>query len=45
MSKNSYKAGTINNLYARAKDVIPGGNSLLSKRREMFAPEQWPAFF
>ena len=45
MSKNSYKAGTINNLYARAKDVIPGGNSLLSKRREMFAPEQWPAYF
>jgi glutamate-1-semialdehyde 2,1-aminomutase len=45
MSNKSYGKGAINNLYARAIDVIPGGNSLLSKRREMFAPEQWPAFF
>lgn len=45
MSKNPDRQGSIDNLYARAKDVIPGGNSLLSKRREMFAPEQWPAFF
>ena len=45
MSNKSYGKDAINNLYARAIDVIPGGNSLLSKRREMFAPEQWPAFF
>ena len=28
-----------------AKQVIPSGNMLLSKRPEMFLPEQWPAYF
>ena len=32
-------------LWQRAKRVIPGGNMLLSKRSEMFLPEQWPAYF
>jgi glutamate-1-semialdehyde 2,1-aminomutase len=32
-------------LWTRAKRVIPGGNSLLSKRPEMFLPEQWPTYF
>lgn len=32
-------------LWNRAKNVIPGGNMLLSKRAEMFLPEQWPAYF
>ncbi|MCQ2074019.1 MAG: aminotransferase class III-fold pyridoxal phosphate-dependent enzyme [Bacteroidaceae bacterium] len=32
-------------LYKRAKQLIPGGNMLLSKRPEMFLPEQWPAYF
>ena len=32
-------------LWRRAKQVIPGGNMLLSKRPEMFLPEQWPAYF
>jgi glutamate-1-semialdehyde 2,1-aminomutase len=32
-------------LWKRAKRVIPGGNMLLSKRVEMFLPEQWPAYF
>lgn len=32
-------------LWKRAKNVIPGGNMLLSKRSEMFLPEQWPAYF
>ena len=32
-------------LYKRAKSIIPGGNMLLSKRPEMFLPEQWPAYF
>lgn len=32
-------------LWKRAKQVIPGGNMLLSKRAEMFLPEQWPAYF
>jgi glutamate-1-semialdehyde 2,1-aminomutase len=32
-------------LWKRAKRSIPGGNMLLSKRAEMFLPEQWPAYF
>ncbi len=32
-------------LYKKAKKIIPGGTQLLSKRPEMFAPEQWPAYF
>lgn len=32
-------------LWRRAKKVIPGGSMLLSKRAEMFLPEQWPAYF
>lgn len=32
-------------LWQRAKLLIPGGNMLLSKRAEMFLPEQWPAYF
>ena len=32
-------------LWRRAKTVIPGGNMLLSKRPEMFLPEHWPAYF
>ena len=32
-------------LYKRAKKIIPGGNMLLSKRPEMFLPENWPAYF
>ncbi len=33
------------NLYKRAKKIIPGGTMLLSKRPEMFLPENWPAYF
>lgn len=32
-------------LYKRAKEIIPGGTQLLSKRPEMFLPEQWPAYY
>lgn len=32
-------------LYRRAKEIIPGGTQLLSKRPEMFAPECWPAYY
>ena len=32
-------------LWRRAKRVIPGGNMLLSKRPEMFLPDQWPSYF
>jgi len=31
-------------LYKRAKQIIPGGVGLLSKRPEMYAPNQWPAY-
>lgn len=37
--------GTGQKLWKRAKGIIPGGNMLLSKRAEMFLPEQWPAYF
>lgn len=37
--------GTGQKLWKRAKKMIPGGNMLLSKRAEMFLPDQWPAYF
>lgn len=37
--------GSGQKLWKRAKRVIPGGNMLLSKRAEMFLPDQWPAYF
>ncbi|MFC1452007.1 aminotransferase class III-fold pyridoxal phosphate-dependent enzyme [Verrucomicrobiota bacterium] len=33
------------NLYRKAKTLIPGGVQLLSKRPEMAAPDQWPAYY
>lgn len=32
-------------LWDKAKKVIPGGTQLLSKRSEMFLPEQWPSYY
>ena len=32
-------------LYNRAKQLIPGGTMLLSKRPEMFLPDNWPAYY
>lgn len=32
-------------LWKRAKQIIPGGNMLLSKRSEMFLPDKWPSYF
>ncbi len=37
--------GTGQKLWKRAKQIIPGGNMLLSKRAEMYLPDQWPAYF
>jgi glutamate-1-semialdehyde 2,1-aminomutase len=37
--------GTGQKLWKRAKQVIPGGNMLLSKRAEMFLPDLWPSYF
>jgi len=32
-------------LYDKAKRLIPGGTQLLSKRPELFLPEQWPVYY
>lgn len=32
-------------LYEKARRRIPGGTQLLSKRPEMFLPEQWPSYY
>lgn len=37
--------GTSQDLYKKAKTIIPGGSQLLSKRPEMFLPDLWPAYY
>jgi glutamate-1-semialdehyde 2,1-aminomutase len=37
--------GKSQNLYKKAKMLIPGGTQLLSKRPEMFLPDLWPAYY
>ena len=32
-------------LWNRAKQIIPGGNMLLSKRAELYLPENWPSYY
>ena len=32
-------------LWKKAKKMIPGGSQLLSKRSEMFLPDQWPSYY
>ena len=32
-------------LYKKAKTIIPGGTQLLSKRPEMFLPDNWPSYY
>jgi len=32
-------------LYKKAKTIIPGGTQLLSKRPEQFLPDMWPAYY
>jgi len=32
-------------LWNKAKRIIPGGTQLLSKRSELFLPEQWPSYY
>ncbi|XXK33760.1 aminotransferase class III-fold pyridoxal phosphate-dependent enzyme [Rhodobacteraceae bacterium nBUS_22] len=39
------KLGKGQRLWNKAKTIIPGGNMLLSKRPEMFLPDQWPAYY
>lgn len=42
MAKKTQKSQA---LWQEAKKIIPGGSQLLSKRAEMFLPEQWPAYY
>ncbi len=32
-------------LYKKAKEIIPGGTQLLSKRPEMWLPDHWPSYY
>jgi len=45
MKKEGVTEGTGQKLWKRAKQIVPGGNMLLSKRAEMFLPDQWPSYF
>ncbi len=37
--------GSGQKLYKKAKNIIPGGTQLLSKRPELFAPDLWPSYY
>jgi len=37
--------GISQDLYKKAKGIIPGGTQLLSKRPEMFLPDLWPSYY
>jgi glutamate-1-semialdehyde aminotransferase len=37
--------GKSQDLYVKAKKLIPGGTQLLSKRPEQFLPDYWPAYY
>lgn len=37
--------GSGQDLYRKAKKIIPGGTQLLSKRPEFFLPDNWPAYY
>lgn len=45
MDLEKLRTGQGQALYRRAKQLIPGGTQLLSKRPEMFSPNYWPAYF
>ena len=41
----NFTTGKGQDLWEKAKVLIPGGNMLLSKRSEMFLPKYWPSYF
>lgn len=45
IKSESQLPGTGQRLYKQARGCIPGGTQLLSKRPEMFLPEQWPSYY
>lgn len=40
-----YKVNKSQKLYRKAKQLIPGGTQLLSKRPEMFGVDNWPSYY
>jgi glutamate-1-semialdehyde 2,1-aminomutase len=45
MSAKDVLSSSGQRLYDKARRIIPGGTQLLSKRPEMFLPEQWPSYY
>lgn len=45
MSELKMKINSGIDLWKKAKQLIPGGNQLLSKRTEMFLPDAWPSYY
>lgn len=43
--KEKVSSNTGQQLYKKARTLIPGGTQLLSKRPELLLPEQWPAYY
>lgn len=43
--KPEYTGCSGQELYKKARKLIPGGTQLLSKRPEMFLPEEWPSYY
>jgi glutamate-1-semialdehyde 2,1-aminomutase len=45
MNFQQWRDGRGQQLYRRAKAILPGGAQLLGKRAEMYLPELWPAYY
>ena len=45
MAEPASKRSSGQELYKKARTRIPGGTQLLTKRPEMFLPEQWPSYY
>ena len=44
-NKKFLKKNSGQKLWEKAKNIIPGGNMLLSKKPELFLPNGWPTYF
>lgn len=45
MRSRDIQQGSGQELYVKAKQLIPGGTQLLSKRPERFLPNRWPSYY
>ena len=45
MKKKIFRVNKGQKIYAKAKNIIPGGNMLLSKNPDRFLPKGWPVYF